>query len=168
MAELQKSHDEKMSNLRSSYKEDIAERDRTISKQQEKIVQLDRQINPLRHKLSSGAELAHLFIPIPRASSPTVHIWTEVNGEQYDTVKYADFYSPLWENYLNGEVTDHESVNEVFEPQEQVNEAQANLLGSAFELAMGRQAQVHVGTGSGGSQSQLPWKDKEKRPARGR
>jgi hypothetical protein len=84
-----------MSNLRSSYKEDIAERDRTISKQQEKIVQLDRQINPLHHKLSSGAELAHLFIPNPRASSPTVHIWTEVNGEQYDTVKYADFYSPL-------------------------------------------------------------------------
>ena len=22
---------------------------------------------------------------------------SEVNGEQYDTVKYADFYSPLWE-----------------------------------------------------------------------
>ena len=49
-----------------------------------------------------------------------------------------------------------------------MNEVQANLLGAAFELAMGGQAQVHVGTGGGGSQSQLPWKDKEKRPARGR
>ena len=181
-AELQKAHDEKMANLRSSYKDDIAkrikevesckkiiaERDRTISKQQEKIVQLDRQVNPLRYNLSSGAELANIFIPNPRASSPTVHIWTEVNGEKHDTVKYADFYSPLWENYLKGEVTDHELVNELFEPQEQVNEVQANLLGAAFELAMGGQAQVHIGTGCGGSQSQLPWKDKEKRPARGR
>ena len=77
-------------------------------------------------------------------------------------------YSPLWENYLKGEATDHELVNELFEPQEQVNEAQANLLGAASELAMGGQAQVHVGTGGGGLQSQLPWKDKEKRPARGR
>ena len=95
-------------------------------------------------------------------------IWTEVNGEEYDTVKYADFYSPLWENYLKGEVTDHELVNELFEPQEQVNEVQANLLDAAFELAIGGQAQVHIGTGSGGSQSQLPWKDKEKRPMMGR
>ena len=181
-AELQKAQDDKMANLRSSYKEDIvkrikevesckktiAERDRTISKQQEKIVLLDRQVNPLRYHLSSGAELAHLFVPNPRASSPTVHIWTKVNGEEYDTVKYADFYSQLWENYLKGEVTDHELVNELFEPQEQVNEAQATLLCAVFELAMGGQAQVHVGTGGGGSQSQLPWKDKEKRPARGR
>lgn len=45
----------------------------------------------------------------------------------------------------------------MFEPQEQVNEAQANLLGVAFELAAGGQAQVHVGTGSGGSSSELPW-----------
>ena len=181
-AELQKVHDEKMSNLRSTYKDDIAkrikevesckkiiaERDRTISKQQEKIVKLDHQVNPLRYNLSSGAELAHIFVPNPRTSSPSVHIWTEVDGEQYDTVKYADFYSSLWENYLKGEVTDHELVNELFEPQEQVNEAQANLLGAAFELAIGGQAQVHIGTGSGGSQSQLPWKDKEKRPTRGR
>ncbi len=177
-AELQKSHNEKMANLRSSYKEDIAtrikdvesckktiaERDRTISKQQEKIVQLDRQVNPLRYKLSSGAELANLFIPNPRASSPAVHIWTQVNGEKYETVKYADFYSPLWESFLKGEVTDCELVNSLFEPQEQVNETQANLLGTVFELAIGGQAQVHVGTGGSGSQSQLPWKDKEKRP----
>jgi hypothetical protein len=181
-AELQKVHDEKMSNLRSTYKDDIAkrikevesckktiaERDRTISKQQEKIEQLDRQVNPLRYNLSSGAELAHIFVPNPRASSPSVHIWTEVNGEEYDTVKYANFYSPLWENYLKGEVTDCELVNELFEPQEQVSETQANLLGAAFELAMGGQAQVHVGTGGGGSKSQLPWKDKEKRTTMGR
>ena len=49
----------------------------------------------------------------------------------------------------------------MFEPQEQVNEAQTNLLGVAFELAIGGQAQVHVGTGSGGSSSELPWGEKK-------
>jgi hypothetical protein len=43
-----------------------------------------------------------------------------------------------------------------------VNEAQANLLGVAFELVMGGQAQVHVGTGSGGSSSELPWGEQKK------
>lgn len=52
-------------------------------------------------------------------------------------------------------------INDVFEPQEQVNEAQANLLGVTFELATGDQAQVHVGTGSGSSSSELPWNDND-------
>ena len=55
----------------------------------------------------------------------------------------------------------YELINDVFEPQEQVNEAQTNLLGVAFELAIGGQAQVHVGTGSGGSSSELPWGEKK-------
>lgn len=54
-------------------------------------------------------------------------------------------------------------VNEVFEPYEQVNEAQANLLGAAFELATGGTAQAHIGTGGGGSSSELPWRDKRKK-----
>ena len=61
------------------------------------------------------------------------------------------------ENFTKDEATIYELINDVFEPQEQVNEAQANLLGVAFELATGGQAQVNVGTGSGGSSSELPW-----------
>lgn len=64
--------------------------------------------------------------------------------------------------FSKDEATVYELINEVFEPQEQVNEAQANLLGAAFELVAGGQAQVHVGTGSGGSSSELPWNDKDK------
>lgn len=50
----------------------------------------------------------------------------------------------------------------MFEPYEQVSEAQARLPGAAFELAMGGPAQPHVGTGSGGSTSTMPWRDKDK------
>ena len=68
----------------------------------------------------------------------------------------------IWQRFTKGEATTHELINEVFEPREQVNEAQANLLGTAFDLAMGGQAQVHVGTGSGGSSSELPWGEQKK------
>lgn len=67
------------------------------------------------------------------------------------------------------QITDEEFVNAFFEPQEQVNEIQANLLGAAFELAIGGPAQAHVGTGSGGSSSELPWgEQKNKRTQRNR
>lgn len=56
----------------------------------------------------------------------------------------------------------------VFEPQEQVNEIQANLLGAAFELAIGGPAQAHVGIGGGGSSSELPWREQKNRPKRSR
>ncbi len=52
-------------------------------------------------------------------------------------------------------------VNAVFEPQEQVSQAQIDLLGAAFMLATGGPAQTRVGTGSGGSHSDLPWDGKK-------
>lgn len=64
--------------------------------------------------------------------------------------------------------TVYELINEVFEAQEQVNEAQAQLLGTALTLAMGGPAQAHVGTGGGGSQSDLPWGEKKKNGRKGR
>lgn len=60
------------------------------------------------------------------------------------------------------ELTDEEFVNSVFEPQEQVSEVQARLLGATFMLASGGPAQTHVGTGGGGSKSDLPWGEKKK------
>lgn len=65
--------------------------------------------------------------------------------------------------HLRGELTDEEFVNAIFEPQEQVNEAQAQLLGTALMLASGSPAQVHVGTGGGGLQSEMPWGKKKNR-----
>lgn len=120
-----------------------------------RIDQLDRKANPQRYSLSSGAELIHHFIP--NYNKPSLHIWTQVGNEKYDSIKHVDWLNPIWESFTKDEATIYELINDVFEPQEQVNEAQANLLGVAFELAAGGQAQVHVGTGSGGSSSELPW-----------
>ena len=53
-------------------------------------------------------------------------------------------------------------ANACFSAAGQVNEIQANLLGVAIELATGGTAQPHVGTGGGGSTSELPWNDKDK------
>lgn len=55
------------------------------------------------------------------------------------------------------ELTTEVFVNAVFEPQEQVSEVQARLLGATFMLASGGPAQTHVGTGGGGSKSDFPW-----------
>lgn len=64
--------------------------------------------------------------------------------------------------HRDGKMTDEEFVNEVFEPMEQVNQIQARMLGAAFILASGGPAQAHVGTGGGGSSSDLPWGKKKK------
>ena len=55
------------------------------------------------------------------------------------------------QSHFNGQITDEEFVNAVFDPQEQVNGKQAELLGAVFTLAAGGPAEVHVGTGSGGA-----------------
>ena len=60
------------------------------------------------------------------------------------------------------ELTTEMFVNVVFEPQEQVSGAQVQLLGATFMLASGGPAQTHVGTGGGGSKSDLPWGEKKK------
>ena len=63
---------------------------------------------------------------------------------------------------FKGQITDEEFVNAIFEPQEQVNGKQAELLGAVFTLAAGGSAETHVGAGGGGSSSELPWRDKDK------
>ena len=51
--------------------------------------------------------------------------------------------------------------NEVFEPFEQVSQVQAQLLGTTSEMLSGGPAQTHVGTGGGGSSSDMPWGEKK-------
>ena len=172
-SQLQEKHKAEIEQLRNGYQKEIdkaihraelaeqqsKEKDSVIDKQIQRIDQLDRQANPHRYQLSSGAELVHYNIP--NMSNPSIHIWTRVGNEEYDTRTYIEYFSDIWERFSKDEATVYELINEVFEPQEQVNEAQANLLGAVFELAAGGQAQTHVGTGSGGASSELSWNDKK-------
>lgn len=178
--QLQEQHKSEMEQLRNSYQKEIdmaihraeaterksKEKEVIIDKQKQHIDQLDRKANPHRYQLSSGAELVHYNIP--NMSNPSIHIWTKVGNEEYDTRTYIEYFSEIWERFSKGEATAYELINEVFEPHEQVNEAQANLLGAAFELATGGPVQTHVGTGSGGSSSKLPWREQKNRPKRSR
>ena len=139
----------------------ILSKDAKIEQQSQRIAELDRKANPQRYRLLSGAELEHFNIPNLGASMPSIHIWTDVQGEKYDAREYIDTINPVWQEYLKGTATVYELINDIFEPQEQVSEAQANLLGAAFILATGGPAQTRVGTGAGGSHSDLPWDGKK-------
>ena len=169
-AQLQERHKSEMERLRNGYQKEIdkaisraevaerqsKEKDSVIDRQKQCIDQLDRKANPQRYRLSSGAELVRINVPNYR--NPSLHIWTRVGNEVFDyNVAQAHF---------NRQITDEEFVNTIFEPQEQVNEIQANLLGVAFELAIGGPAQVHVGTGGGGSSPELPWGEQKNRSRR--
>lgn len=136
-------------------------KDARIEQQSKCIAELDRKANPQRYRLSSGAELEHFNIPNLGASMPSIHIWTDVQGEKYDAREYIDTINPVWQEYLRGTATVYELINDIFEPQEQVSEAQADLLGTALILATGGPAQTRVGTGAGGPHSDMPWDGKK-------
>ena len=123
------------------------------------IERLNRVTYPRRFRLSSGADLERIFVP--NYLNPSLHIWTKVEGERFDNIKY-DIPDDIAQKHYRGELTDEEFVNAVFEPQEQVSGVQARLLGATFMLASGGPAQTHVGTGGGGSKSDLPWGEKKK------
>ena len=133
----------------------------TIEKQKQLIDALDRKANPHRYRLSSGATLTNVYMSPGYSNIPSLHIWTKVENEAFDDVKYFEWYNPVIQKYLNGELTEHELVNEIFEPFEQVSQMQAQLLGATFEMLSGGLAQTHVGTGGGGSSSDMPWGEKK-------
>ena len=146
---------------------EIAERkniahEATIEKQKQHIDALDRKANPHRYHLSSGATLTNVYVSPKYSNIPSLHIWTKVENETFDDVKYFEWYNPIIQKYLNGELTDHELVNEFFEPFEQVSQIQAQLLGATFEMLSGDLAQTNVGIGGGGSSSDMPWGEKKK------
>lgn len=169
-AQLQERHKSEMERLRNGYQKEIdkaisraevaerqsKEKDSVIDRQKQYIDQLDRKANPQRYRLSSGAELVRINVPNYR--NPSLHIWTRVGNAVFEETKFQIDYN-VAQAHFNHQITDEEFVNAVFEPQEQVNEKLINLLGAAFEIAISGQAQVHVGTGSGGSSSELPWND---------
>lgn len=65
------------------------------------------------------------------------------------------------QRHINGQITDEEFANTVFEPQEQVNGKQAEPFGETFTLASGGPAEIHISTGGDDSTSDLPWNTKE-------
>ncbi len=142
----------------------IADRDKTIAEQQSEIKRLTQLAYPEKYTLTSGATLEHIFVPNKFYSQ--LHIWTKVGDECHDVIKY-DIDSSLAKRHWNGEITDWELVNAVFEPWEQVNEPQANLLGAAFILACGGPAQAHIGTGGGSDNPSTLTESERKRKKQG-
>ena len=134
-----------------------------IDRQRKQISLLDRKANPQRYSLSSGAELVRVNVSNYR--NPSLHIWTRVGDELFDNIKFQIDYD-VAQRHFNGQITDEEFVNAVFDPQEQVNGKQTELLGTAFTLAAGGPAEVHIGTGSGGSSSDLPWGEQKNKHRR--
>ena len=171
-ANLQEHHKKEIAKLRNGYQAEINKaieeaeslrktvqsKDARIERQSQRIAELDRKANPQRYRLTSGAELVK--VNIPNYNNPSLHIWTRVGEERFDDVKFQIDYN-LAQQHFNYEITDEELVNAVFEPQEQVSEAQADLLGAALILATGGPAQVHAGTGAGGLNSDLSWNGKK-------
>ena len=167
-ARLQERHKLEIGKLRDGYQKEIdaaihraeaaeqqsKEKNAVIERQRKQIDQLDRKANPQRYSLSSGAELIRLNVPNYR--NPSLHIWTRVGEELFEDIKFQIDYD-VAQRHFNGQITDEEFVNAVFEPQEQVSGKQVELLGAAFTLAAGGPAQAHVGTGGGSSSSDLPW-----------
>ena len=167
-ARLQEQHKSGIEKLRNGYQKEIdaairraetaerqsEEKDAVIDRQRKQIGLLDRKANPQRYSLSSGAELVRINVSNYR--NPSLHIWTRVGEELFEDTKFQIDYD-VAQRHFNGQITDEEFVNAVFEPQEQVSTRQAELLGAAFTLAIGGPAQAHVGTGGGGSSSDLLW-----------
>ena len=127
----------------------------------EKNRELDRKANPHRYRLSSGATLTHFYISPRHAPSPSVHIWTQVKDEIFDDAKYTEWNNPAVQKYQNDEFTEYELINAIFEPFEQVSQMQAQLLDASLGLMAGGPAQTHVGTGGGGSSSDMPWGERK-------
>ena len=133
----------------------------TIEKQKQRIDTLDRKANPYRYRLSSGATLTGIRMSPRHSNIPSFRIQTKVETETFEDAKYFEWYNPVKQKYLNGELTEYELVKEIFEPFEQVSQVQAQPLNATFKMLSGGPAQTHVRTGGGGSSSDMPWRDKK-------
>ncbi len=121
--------------------------------------ELHRLAYPERYKLSSGAEL--LGWSIPNRLHPNLIIETHFDNKQYRTTSY-NVPPGILQQFDRGELTIHELVNCLFEPEEQVDESQHHLIGELLQMASGGTPASHVGTGGGGGSSDSPWNDRDK------
>lgn len=92
---------------------------------------------------------------------PSLSITTLFNGNEFKNTAY-NLPQNLLDKYDSGVITLHELVNEQFNPWEQVDESQHSLLAVALRTAAVGIPTPYVGTGAGGSSSDLPWNDNDK------
>lgn len=169
LTDMQKRYDDlKASSLRerNSYQKEIdaatkriAEWEACYNAEHNRAKGLHRLAYPERYRLSSGAELVSGWIP--NRMYPSLSITTLFHGNEFKNTSY-NLPQNLLDRYDSGAITLHELVNELFEPWEQVDESQHSLLAIALQTAAGGIPAPHVGTGSGGSSSDLPWNDNDK------
>ena len=175
-ASLKQKHESDIAKLQNGYQKEIdvairraeiaerkaAEKEAVIERQKRRIDELDRKANPQRYRLSSGAELIGYRFLGNNPYTVTLKIWTKVKDIEHTAVTYLSDSDKRLHAFSNGELTEHEFINACFSAAEQVSEMQSNLLSAAIELATGGSAQPYVGTGGGGSTSELPWRDKDR------
>ncbi len=137
----------------------VAEWEARYSTEHNRTKELHRLAYPERYRLSSGAELVSGWIP--NRMYPSLSITTLFHGNEFRNTSY-NLPQNLLDKYDSGALTLHELVNELFEPWEQVDELQHSLLAVALQTAAGGIPTSHVGTGAGGSSSDLPWNDNDK------
>jgi len=169
LADMQKRYDNlKSDSLRehNSYQKEIdaatkrvAEWEARYNAEHNRAKELLRLAYPERYRLSSGAEL--VSGSIPNRMYPSLSITTLFHGNEFKNTSY-NLPQNLLDKYDSGVMTLHELVNELFEPWEQVDESQHSLLAVALQTAAGGIPTPHVGTGAGGSSSDLPWNDNDK------
>ncbi len=169
LTEIQKRYDDlKADSLRehNSYQKEIdaatkraAEWESRYNAEHNRAKELHRMAYPERYRLSSGAELVSGWIP--NRMYPSLSITTLFHGNEFKNTSY-NLSQNLLDKYDSGAITLHELVNELFEPWEQVDESQHSLLAIALQTAAGGIPTPHVGTGAGGSSSDLPWNDNDK------
>lgn len=136
-----------------------AEWERSFNAERERSCELHRKAYPERYRLSSGAELLDYWIPNRR--SPSITITTRFHGKEFKNSTYS-ISSLLFEKYERDELTLHELINGLFEPRNQVDQSQHHLLAVAMQTAAGGVPLPHIGTGGGGSSSDLPWNDRDR------
>ncbi len=169
LTDMQKRYDSlKADSLRehNSYQKEIdeatkraAEWESRYNAEHNRTKELHRLAYPERYRLSSGAELVNGWIP--NRMYPSLSITTLFHGNEFKNTSY-NLPQSLLDKYDSGAITLHELVNELFEPWEQVDESQHSLLTVALQTAAGGIPTPYVGTGAGGSSSDLPWNDNDK------
>ena len=169
LTDMQKRYDDlKADSLRehNSYQREIdaatkraAEWESRYNTEHNRAKELHRMAYPERYRLSSGAELVSGWIP--NRMYPSLSITTLFHGNEFKNTSY-NLSQNLLDKYDSCALTLHELVNELFEPWEQVDESQHSLLAIALQTAAGGIPTPHVGTGAGGSSSDLPWNDNDK------
>lgn len=169
LTDMQKRYDSlKADSLRehNSYQKEInaatkraAEWENRYNAEHNRTKELHRLAYHERYHLSSGAELVSGWIP--NRMYPSLSITTLFYGNEFKNTSY-NLSQNLLDKYDSGALTLHELVNELFEPWEQVDESQHSLLSIVLQTASGGIPTPHVGTGAGGSSSDLPWNDNDK------